>query len=209
MTPTRRGFLTRLASALSGLLAARARGSGATAAFATPSSATTRIELGRPERARRLDPTLLRAVGHAVLPEELGDDGRDRAVASFESWLAGFRPEAEGRHPYGGWVIPIGPGDPEPRWTRQLRALDDAARSDGLGFASRSVGERRRMIEAQLGGAASDLPSPAEAEHIAVGVMAHYFRSREANDRCFGRAIDKLSCRSIHTAGEPPPPVSG
>src|ERR1041385_1085586 len=79
-----------------------------------------------PRRSHRfavaeLDPALLRALGAAVLPSELGDGGVTRTVAGFERWLAGYREGAELLHGYGtGGVRRTGPS-PALRWARQLR----------------------------------------------------------------------------------------
>ena len=194
MTSSRRTFVRRVATALSALAFAGRSKLAAMwpQAFSSP---------------KALDGDMLRAVGVAVLPEELSESDRERAMGSFEVWLQGFRPNAEQRHPYGGWIIPYGPGDPEPRWAEQLRALEVDAQRTGPPFAEQSIAARRRLLETRIGDAGERFPAPASADHVAVGLMAHYFRSTEANNRAFGVVIDKMSCRSIFTAGDPPPPL--
>jgi len=161
-------------------------------------------------RPGALDPALLRAVAEAVLPESLGESGRERAVTAFELWWERFEPDAELVHPYGGWVIPRGPPDREPEWSAQLDALDAVSREQaGTGFADTAVEERRALLAGAITDAGPGFPEPARAEHIAVAVMAHYFGSPDAANRCYGVEIDKLSCRTTATAGEAPPPVSG
>ncbi len=195
MRSNRRTFVRGLAAAFSAIaLAGRSRLAGL----------WPQISSSAPNA---LDGEILRAVGGAVLPEELSEADRERAIGAFEVWLRGFRPNAEQRHPYGGWIIPYGPGDPEPRWAGQLSALQTDASRSGGSFADLSIGDRRALLEAAIEDAGERFPAPADADHIAVALMAHYFASPEANDRAHGVVIDKMSCRSIFTAGDSPPPL--
>ena len=193
MTQDRRAFLKQSAAALS---AASLGAEGASAA-ASPI-----------EPPRALDATLLRAVGDAVLPDSIGRDGREDAVGAFELWLSGFEPVAELRHPYGGWEIPYGPPDPEPGWSAQLEALDLLAEARwGSPFAGLSVDRQREILGEQMGPPTAGFPAPGRARHIAIALMAHYFTSADAVDRCYGVRITKLECRSIDDVGERPEPL--
>jgi hypothetical protein len=190
MTQDRRAFLKHSAAALS------AASLGAEDAIA----ATPSVEL-----PRALDATLLRAVGDAVLPEAIGPSGREVAVAAFELWLSDFQPVAELTHPYGGWEIPYGPPDPEPGWSAQLEALDLLAQARwGSRFASLPTDRRREILGEQMGAPIDGFPAPGRARHVAVALMAHYFTSADAVDRCYGVRITKLECRSIDDVGERP-----
>jgi hypothetical protein len=46
--------------------------------------------------------------------------------------------------------------------------------------------------------------APGRARHVAVALMAHYFASADAVDRCYGVRITKLECRSIDDVGKRP-----
>ena len=190
MTQARRTFLRHSAAALS------AASLGAEDAIA----ATPPIE---PPRA--LDTILLRAVGDAVLPEAIGPNGREIAVGAFEFWLSDFQPVAELTHPYGGSEIPYGPPDPEPGWSAQLEALDILAEARwDSSFASLSADRRREILGEQMGPPTDGFAAPGRARHVAVALMAHYFASADALDRCYGVRITKLECRSIDDVGKRP-----
>lgn len=203
MTPDRRTFLKHSTAALSGGMLA-----GPEALYETPTqSAEGRRALGA-RVVRALDAPLLRAVGDAVLPESLPANQREDAIASFELWLEGFDPVAELRHPYGGDVVPYGPPDPTPGWSAQLEALDliaDARYQATFGELDR--GARRTLLQEQITDPGEGLPSTVRARHIATALMAHYFGSPVATDRCYGVAIRRLECRSNDTVGGRPPAV--
>lgn len=148
---------------------------------------------------------ILRAVGEAVLPAELGDDGRERAVAAFERWSDGLEPVAELAHPY---LVPetrySGP-DPRPGWAAQLQGLEKECRARfGSEFGEIDVAARRNLLAGPVGQAGTGLGSPSNAGHVAVALMAHFFRSPTATDLCYGRVIAKQQCRGLDGAlGEP------
>lgn len=157
-----------------------------------------------------LVPATLRAVGEAMLPEELGEDGRERAVAAFELWAEGIEPVAEMAHPY---LVPetvfTGP-DPRPGWAAQLRGLDiESGKRFGAAFGEIGVPERRAILAAPVRRAGPDLGRPANAEHVAVALAAHFLASPIATDMCYGRAIAKQQCRGLAGAGDEPAPLPG
>lgn len=189
MAQDRRTFLMRSAAALSGVSL------GADELSATEA----------PQAPRALNTALIRAVGAAVLPESLDPEDRDRAVVAFELWLADFEPVAELTHPYGGWEIPHGPPHPEPGWSAQLEALDLLADARwGADFAELSIDRRRSLLQEQVGEPEGGFPAPGRAQHVAVALMAHYFTSPEAVDRCYGVRIGRLECRSMEGVGDRP-----
>ncbi len=51
------------------------------------------------------------------------------------------------------------------------------------------------------------LPQVPSGQHIATDLMAFWFRSAEANDYCYQRAIRRYDCRGFQTAGQQPPPL--
>lgn len=147
----------------------------------------------------------LRAVAEAVLPGELAAEGRERAVAAFERWSEGLEPVAELSHPY---LVPevrySGP-DPRPGWVAQLEGLEKECESRyGKGFGDLDVPARRGMLARPLGQAGPGLGSPANAAHVALALMAHFYTSPVATDLCYGRVIAKQQCRGLEGAlGEP------
>ncbi|MDH3223306.1 MAG: hypothetical protein OEO23_06290, partial [Gemmatimonadota bacterium] len=105
------------------------------------------------------DPLVLRAVAEVVLPGELGEDGRERAVRAFERWIESYEPAFEMNHGYGTHEIVYGPAHPGPGWQAQLEALDvEARRRTGDGFATLPVDGRRALVERQLAEEDGDLP---------------------------------------------------
>ncbi len=166
--------------------------------------------VSEPRTPRRLHRELLRAIGDAVLPGAIGADGREKAIVAFEVWLQEFTPNAELVHPYGGWEVAYGPEDPSPRWAEQLDDLERLARQRSMAsFGELSRDDRRTLIADAIEDAGPGFPTPAEAQHVAVALMAHYFRSTEATNQVYGVAINKLQCRVITTAGEKPPALGG
>ena len=157
--------------------------------------------------AIRLPAHTLRAVGEAVLPAELGDEGRERAVAAFERWSDGLEPVAELAHPY---LVPetrySGP-DPRPGWAAQLQGLEKECRARfGSELGEIAVAGRRKLLAGPVGQAGTGLGSPSNADHVAVALMAHFFRSPTATDLCYWRVIAKQQCRGVDGAlGEPVP----
>lgn len=147
----------------------------------------------------------LRAVGEAVLPAELGDEGRERAVAAFERWSDGLEPVAELAHPY---LVPetrySGP-DPRPGWAAQLEGLEKECRARfDKDLRDLDAAGRRAQLAGPVGQAEPGLAWPSNAHHIAVALMAHFYRSPTATDLCYGRVIAKQQCRGLEGAlGEP------
>ncbi len=147
----------------------------------------------------------LRAVAEAMLPAELGDEGRERAVAAFEGWSDGLEPVAELSHPYLVPEIRYSAPDPRPGWAAQLEGLEKECRSrHGVSFAAIDMPERRKMLARPLGQAGPGLGSPANANHVAVALMSHFFASPTATDLCYRRGISKQQCRGLEGAGAEP-----
>ncbi|HEX9700766.1 MAG TPA: twin-arginine translocation signal domain-containing protein [Acidobacteriota bacterium] len=157
----------------------------------------------------------LRAVGGAVLPAgALGAGGIERVVAGFEAWIAGFAPVAEQPHGYlnrGLAEIRYGPPHPGPRWAAQIEALElEANRRHRARFAELSVEIRRALIQGQLERDELDrLPGPAQARHVALGLMAFFYDSSEATDLCYQASIGQFRCRGLSTLGREPRPRGG
>lgn len=161
--------------------------------------------------AAALDETTLRAVGEAVLPEELGADGLTRAVAGFRTWLAGYRPAAEVTHGYGTGDIEFTPAHPGPGWGAQLEALDLEARErSGKPFASLPAEARREILRRQLARERVErLPDPMQARHVAVGLLAYWAQTPDATNLCYQAKIDPLTCRPLAEQSNRPAPFAG
>lgn len=167
---------------------------------------------------------LLRAVARDVLPTELGDDGVEDVVRQFEQWLGDFEPGVERDHGYLTAELSYTPEDPSPRWAAQLRELDEGTPST---YSESSDGERRRRILAAVKAwgterpmrprskVEGELPEPGEsslllstasairAPHVVLALLAFYFSSAEATDRCFQAQIRPLTCRELSGAARP------
>lgn len=153
---------------------------------------------------------LVRALGEAVFPSELGQARREVASDAFWRWMNGYREGAELLHPYGSPRISYAGPSPVPGWRSQLSALDRAARAKhGAGFAAVSVANRQALVREALSEDRSDrLPSVASARHIALGLLAHFFGSSEATDLCYRARIGRNKCRPLTHNGRKPLPVA-
>lgn len=181
-----------------------------TAAVATVGGGTT-LPAEPVPAARALDPSLLAALGDAVLPESLGMPGRARAVRAFASWLAAYHPVAEQMHGYGDQEITYSIPDPAPGWQAQLKGLDLLAqRRNRRSFAAIDVEARRALLRASLGrerGAA--LPSsPLAASHVAVALLAYWAGSSDATDLVYSSRIARGNCRLLADVVRKPLPLA-
>jgi hypothetical protein len=161
--------------------------------------------------AAALDQSILGALGEAVLPDELGPDGIERAVAAFRAWLTGYQPAVEITHGYGTGNVEYTPAHPGPGWQAQLEALDLEARQRfGAAFAALGKDQRAEMVRRQVARERVDrLPDPVQARHVAVGLLAHWARTPEAANLCYQAAIDPLTCRPLAEQIEKPTPLAG
>ena len=175
------------------------------AAVAAPGAAAAAQEAD----GRRLDLPLLQAVAEAVLPPEIGGDGVREALRDFVRWLDGFEPVAELPHPYlSSDQVRYGPPDPAPMWAAQLAALELLAQKrHGAGFAALAPERRRGLIAADLERYAPDrdLPAPAYATHVAVGLLARFYSRPAAADLAYGVRIGAAACRDLASGAEKPP----
>jgi hypothetical protein len=154
-----------------------------------------------------LDPGLVRALAEAVLPSEIGAPARERAVSGFRQWLADYRPVRERDHGYGTGELTYTTAHPGPGWRAQLEALELESRQRfGPGFAELDADLRQRLVRGQLRRERGSLPVPAEAQHVAVGLIAWWFASSEANDVCYERVIGRETCRPLERTGDEPSP---
>ena len=153
----------------------------------------------------------LRALGDVVLPSVLGHDGKAKAVAAFVAWVKGYREHAELTHGYGTSRIRYSGPTPATRWTAQLDALESAAREQfRAGFASLSATRRELLVRDALAALRLDrMPDVADADHVVVGLLAHFYGSSDATDLCYRAAIGRERCRPLgHSARHPLPAAS-
>jgi len=162
--------------------------------------------------ASPLDRTTLDALGRIVLPQgTLGDDGVLRAVDRFLAWLDAFEPVAERDHGYGTSEIAYGPPHPAPLWSSQLEALNlEADKRFGMPYAALDAARQRQILERQFPNhLPEDLPYAGAATHVAIGLIAWFYSTPEANDLVLQAKIGRQQCRGLDSAPKKPEPLDG
>ena len=157
-----------------------------------------------------LDVTMLQAVADAVLPESLGEAGRRRVVADFQRWLSQYREGADTDHGYGTTRIRATRPSPATRYPGDLAALDKAARESAHAapFVALTIDARRAVLAGELTAAHVDwLAARPSGAHIASDLMAFYFNSSEAADRCYRARIGRDACRGLDGSDRAPEPL--
>lgn len=198
----RRTFLKRAAGAVA------AGGTLSVAGCEADETGAANEATGRPV----LDPALLAAVADDVLPvAALGSDGTLQVVQEFVTWVDEYQPVAELDHPYLTDELRYAPADPAPRWGADLQALDlEARQRDGVGYVDLPQERQRALLERALAGSGDQFPRPAQAGHVALGLLAWFYASSLANDLCYQVRIGRHDCRGIETLpAEPPAPGAG
>lgn len=152
------------------------------------------------------DEKTLGAIAEIVLPS--GCD-RQAAVASFVRWIRSYHEGADMDHGYGFTRIRSTGPSPAKGYSGQFEALDAAARAAGAStFASAPLAARRTIIEKALADAKVDrLAQRPTGAHVAADLMAHYFRSADAEDLCYEAAIGRDSCRGLPGSDKAPAPL--
>ncbi len=170
-----------------------------------PIAAASR-HLLRSGKSAPLDDALMGALGHSLLPTELGSDNIDRVVDEFQQWLEQYSTDAELNHGYGTSEIDYTPGDPTSRWQDQLDGLNaEAQRRFGASFVDLDADVRRGIIRQQIADDRLDrLPRAYRARHVAVGLLAYFYASSEATDLCYKAAIGKNKCRPLRRSPDEP-----
>lgn len=194
----RRHFLKTAGGAVVAGAAGAAVGTGACAAPAARS-------------APELPGATLGALAEVVLPGELGAEGTARTVRDFQVWLAGYRPAAEVTHGYGTGEIDYTAAHPGPGWAAQIEALDlEAQQRFGSAFTALSKERRTGLIRSQLARERGDrLPDPADARHVALGLLAFWAQTPEATNLCYKARIDPNACRPLAEQAREPAPLAG
>lgn len=181
------------------------RGFVGSVAASVPIAAASR-HLLRSGKSAPLDDALIGALGHSLLPTELGSDNIDRVVDEFQQWLELYSTDAELNHGYGTSEIDYTPGDPTSRWQDQLDGLNaEAQRRFGASFVDLDADVRRNIIRQQIADNRLDrLPRAYRARHVAVGLLAYFYASPEATDLCYKAAIGKNRCRPLRRSPDEP-----
>jgi hypothetical protein len=156
------------------------------------------------------DPRTLTALGQTVLPASLGAEGIRRATEEFRRWIAGYREGADVNHPYLTSRLRVTGPTPAPRWTRQLEDLDArAVAAHQRHFYEIARAEREAIVRDALRNERLDrMPAVADANHVAVGLLAHFFESSAANDLCYEAQIGRETCRPLAAAPRKPLPLA-
>lgn len=157
-----------------------------------------------------LDRKVLDALARIVLPRTaLGDAGIERSVDNFLAWLEGFEPVAERDHPYGDGEIRYGPPDPAPLWQSQLEALNlEAEKRFGMPYVDTGEARQREILQRQLPDhLPDDMPYAGAATHVAIGLLAWFYATPEANDLAHNAAIGRETCRGLASGAEKPEPL--
>lgn len=153
---------------------------------------------------------MVRALGEAVLPSELGRARSEIASDAFWRWMDGYREGAELLHPYGSPRISYSGPSPVANWTTDLAQLDRTARAKhGATFATLSASKRQALVRDALEDFKGErLVNVVSAPHIALGLLAHFFGSSEATDLCYRAQIGRNKCRPLTHNGRKPLPVA-
>jgi Gluconate 2-dehydrogenase subunit 3 len=162
------------------------------------------------EQGVGLDVATLTRIGEVVLPSELGAAGIARVSRAFAAWIAGFKPGAELVHPYGSADLRFAGTSPLPRWRQQITALQSAARTaHGRGFTAVTRDQREALLRTALANERIDrMPSPLNANHVALALVAYYFGSAEATDLCYRAQIGQNQCRPLVNSPREPLPLA-
>lgn len=156
------------------------------------------------------DPATLDALAEVVLPSAaLGKAGLTKEIAAFRKWGAEYREGAEVNHEYGSSRLRMLGPTPMTRWSTQLDDLDAAAKTKyQKAFHELSAGDRADLVRTALQGQRLDrMPGIADASHVALALLAHFYSSTEANDLCYEARIGKQTCRPLAQQARKPLPM--
>ncbi len=149
----------------------------------------------------------LQDIAPTVLPSALGPARVRAIVDKFVAWTRGYREGVPLAHGYGHpRLVRSGP-TPVPGYLSQLAALEDEARTRGVGWPAMNQETRRAILDAAFTKAGvRNLPPRPTGQHIVADLMAFYFRSSEANDDCYNAIINREVCRPIAITVRKPEP---
>ncbi|WP_396220127.1 hypothetical protein [Gemmatimonas sp.] len=205
---SRRSFLKTAGALTAGVAAVGTAATGC--AVKDPNASNATGQDNGAERVRGFDRVLLDAVATAVLPAALGAPGIRAATEAFVAWADGYEPVAEEMHGYGYADVRYLPADPSPAWRAQLTALDLLAHKHGTnGFSTLPMAQRQELLRAVLRDQRGDrLPSPLDANHVAIALLAHWSSGPDAWDAALGARVSPGICRTLGDATRQPLPVA-
>jgi hypothetical protein len=183
----------------------------ASLAAAIPLNVVVRRAHAAAVRHLESDPATLDALGEAVLPSQLGRAGITRAVGAFRDWGKSYGENAELVHGYGTSRLRKTGPTPVTHWTSQLDALDSASQAKlGRPFKGASVAQRADLVREALKGERLDrMPNVADANHVAVALLSHFYESSTAADLCYDARIGRETCRPLAQQSRKPLPLAG
>jgi len=151
---------------------------------------------------------VLRDVAATVLPSAIGRKGQDEAVDEFLKWIRDYKEGVALSHGYGEpRLVKSGPS-PVAGYSKQILALQQAAKARGGRFGALSLAIRRELLDAAFKSAdVRNLPGRPDGKHIIADLMAHYFRSSGANDLCYNARIGRNTYRAVRVTTVRPQPL--
>jgi hypothetical protein len=155
------------------------------------------------------NPATLDALAEVLLPSALGKAGFTAEVTAFRDWSAGYRASAELNHGYGTSRLRSTGPTPLTRWAQQLDGLDREARDKHQRtFHDLGITEREAIVRAALAGERLDRTTGvAEANHVAVALLVHFYSSPAATNLCYQANVGPLTCRPLATSARKPLPM--
>lgn len=182
------------------------------AVLAAPPLARLRLFAQEPPLTAQQVATL-GAIADVVLPDAIGRDGRERAVARFVAWVRNYREGADRGHGYGSSNLSAPTGSsPAPRYPAQFAALDQAARDRGAeSFARLAIDGRRAVIEAALNTPqpVTNMPARPNGANLVADFMGYYFSSSDAYDLAYNARIGRDTCSTLDGSDREPARLSG
>ena len=140
----------------------------------------------------------LHEIAPTVLPASIGAAGLRAAVEKFVVWTRGYREGVALAHGYGHPRLQRSGASPVPAYLVQLSSLETDARARGGRWSALDPESHRALLDAAFVKAGvRNLPVRPIGQHVVADLMAHYFRSSEANDLCYHAAISREVCRPI------------
>lgn len=151
---------------------------------------------------------VLRDVAATVLPSTIGSKGQQEAVDNFLRWIRDYKEGVALSHGYGEPRLVKSGANPAPGYATQLTTLQQAAQSQGGRFGALPLEARRELLDNAFKIAGiSNLPARPDGTHVVTDLMAHYFRSSDANDLCYNARIGRNTYRAIRVTTVRPQPL--
>ena len=178
------------------------------ASFAAAAIAVPARLFGQPRELTAESVSFLNEVAPTVLPASLGANGIRGIVDKFVGWTRGYREGVALAHGYGHPRLRKSGPSPVPIYSAQLTALASEAKARGTSWPALDLETRRSLLDTALTKAGvRSLPPRPIGQHVIADLMAFYFRSSEANDRCYSALINREVCRPIAITTRKPAPM--